>query len=255
LALAPAALAADMPLKAPPPPPPAPAFSWTGFYIGGNIGYAAEHDSSGTTNFNQPAAVVSTPQSFVGSGSSFAGGVQGGYNMQFAPSWVLGVEGDWDSVKLSSGNFCRTTDNGPPCADAGRGFLNMSETTDWLASVRGRLGWVWNGVLVYGTGGGAWGKVNTTLNATCLVAGCGNNATANATGAAFSTTATGWVAGAGVEGQLVGNWTARLEWLHYSLGGLTNAFTSTPATGTYTVSWTRGAMLYDTVRLGLNYKL
>ena len=175
--------------------------------------------------------------------------------MQFAPSWVLGVEGDWESVKLSSGNFCRTTDTGPPCTDIGRGFLNMSETTDWLASVRGRLGWVWNGVLVYGTGGDAWGKVNTTLNATCLVAGCGNSAAVNATGAAFSTTATGWVAGAGVEGQLVGNWTARLEWLHYSLGGLTNAFTSTPATGTYTVSWTRGDMQYDTVRLGLNYKL
>jgi opacity protein-like surface antigen len=71
LGIAPAALAADMPLKAPPPPPPAPAFSWTGFYIGGNIGYAVEHDSSGTTNFNQPAAVVNTPQPFLGSGSSF----------------------------------------------------------------------------------------------------------------------------------------------------------------------------------------
>jgi hypothetical protein len=52
--------------------------------------------------------------------------------------WMLGVEGDWDATNPSS-SFCRTTDFGPPCIDTNRGFLTMSEKTEWLSSVRGRL--------------------------------------------------------------------------------------------------------------------
>jgi outer membrane immunogenic protein len=253
LGLAPAALAADMPLKAPPMIAPAPAWSWTGFYIGGNVGYTVEQNTF-VTNFTQPAPVLNTPVAGANGGSGFSGGVQGGYNWQFDPRWVLGVEGDWQSVSMSNA-FCRPTDTGAPCADTGRGFLNFNQESDWLASVRGRLGYVWNGVLAYGTAGAAWGKVDTMLNASCLAAGCGNSAAVNSTTANFGNTLTGYVAGAGIEGQVWGNWTARFEWLHYGLGGPTNAFTSTPAFGTYTVSWKQNHYNYDTVRFGLNYKI
>jgi outer membrane immunogenic protein len=251
LGVAPAARAADMPLKAP-PPPPAPIANWTGFYVGGNAGYVVEHDSSGVTNFTQPAPVFTTPMPTSTSATSFTGGVQGGYNWQFTSRWLLGVEGDWNATRPST-SLCRPTDLGAPCADTGRGFLNMSEKTDWLASVRGRLGWVWDSFLFYGTAGAAWGKVDTTLNANCLVGGCGNSLVPSATTGTFSNTASGWVAGAGVEAMLWGNWTGRFEWLHYNLGGLNNTFTAPPAVGSYGASWNRN-LEYDTVRFGLNYR-
>jgi outer membrane immunogenic protein len=251
LTFAGSAYAADLPAKAPPMVAPA-APSWTGFYIGGNVGYLINHNSSGETNFTQPAAVVSTPQAITPSESAFTGGGQIGYNWQFAPSWVLGFEGDWNWTNPKN-SFCRTTDAGPPCTDLGRGFETISDKTDWLATARARVGYVWSSVLFYGTGGVAWGKVETTLSASCLVAGCGNNATANATSASFNNTRSGWVAGAGAEAMLTPNWTARIEWLHYDLGQLTNAYVAPAAFGSYGVSYTR-TLQYDAVRFGVNYK-
>ncbi len=246
------AFAADMAVKALPVVAP---FSWTGFYIGGNVGYAVEQNTW-TQNFSQPGTDPNTPSTGSQGSNSFMGGVQGGYNWQLAPRWVVGVEGDWDSINISNSS-CRMADRGN-CVDGGnnnRGALSFNEKSDWLASVRGRVGYVWNGFLAYGTGGAAWGKVDTTLNASCLVGGCGNNAVANATGAAFSNNISGYVAGAGIEGQVWGNWTARLEWLHYGLSGPSNAFTSSPTTGSYTVSWKQDNFNYDTVRFALNYKI
>jgi outer membrane immunogenic protein len=247
------ATAADLPVKAPPMMPAPIVASWSGFYIGGNLGYVSQNDLSGLSNFSQPAAVTNTPLSNTASSNGFIGGFQLGYNWQFAPRWVVGVEGDWDWTDTSNG-FCRTTDAGPPCTDAGRGFLNINEKTNWLASARARLGWTWNNdVLIYGTAGGAWGQVDTTLQASCAVAGCGNNATANITTASFSNTASGWVAGAGVEGRISRNWSAKAEWLHYDLGTLTTAFTAPAAVGSYGVSYSRN-LTYETIRFGLNYK-
>ena len=252
------ALAADLALKA--PPAPAPAWSWTGFYIGGNAGYLVERDSSGLTNFTQPGTPTSNPGTNTAGMNSFTGGGQIGFNWQFAPRWVAGVEGDWNWTDPKS-NFCRSTDAdggvgsiGGECFDADRGFLNFSQKTDWLATARGRLGWlVSDNVLFYGTAGGAWGKVETTLTASCAVDGCGNSAATNVTSATFSSTRSGWVAGAGVQAMLTSNWIARIEWLHYDLGNLANAFTSSPALGSYGVSYSRN-LQYDAIRFGLDYK-
>jgi outer membrane immunogenic protein len=134
------AFAADMAVKMPvkaPPPAPAPVVSWTGFYVGGNIGGVVEH-------------------------------FQAGYNWQFNPQWLVGVEGDWDWTNTGY-SFCRQTNQlSAPCFNNGFGFESISSKTDWLATVRGRLGFVWGNWLFYGTGGAAWGRVNTTATLNCL---------------------------------------------------------------------------------------
>jgi outer membrane immunogenic protein len=247
------AAAADLPLKAPPMPMPVPVSNWTGFYIGGNVGYLVQSHTSGLTNFTQPAAVTSNPAPESSSSNAFTGGFQVGYNWQIAPRWVIGVEGDWNWTDPSNG-FCRGTDASLMCSDNGRGFLNFSEKTNWLATARGRIGWVWNtSFMFYGTAGGAWGQVDTTLMASCAVAGCGNSGATNITTAAFSNTASGWAAGLGAEALLGRNWIARVEWLHYDLGTLTTAFTAPAALGAYGVSWSR-QLTFDTFKVGLNYK-
>jgi outer membrane immunogenic protein len=89
-----AASAADLAIPPPPPPPP----SWTGFYIGVHAGAAWQ--SSKDWNFVDPFGHI-LPVTLTGSAPLGAvGGIQGGYNWQFAPAWVLGVEGDisWSSL-------------------------------------------------------------------------------------------------------------------------------------------------------------
>jgi outer membrane immunogenic protein len=98
------ASAADLPVKAPAYVPPSPAYSWTGLYIGGNVGYSwgdARTDLTGTvTNISAPDLLPfqNPPIPFAGSHSQwpdgFVAGVQVGYNYQISPQWVLGFEAD-----------------------------------------------------------------------------------------------------------------------------------------------------------------
>jgi outer membrane immunogenic protein len=93
-----AASAAD--LAIPPPPPPLP--SWTGFYIGAHAG-AAMQTGTPDWEFNDPNGFFSTTD-LNRSGNSALGGVggfQAGYNWQFAPAWVVGVEADISWASLS----------------------------------------------------------------------------------------------------------------------------------------------------------
>jgi outer membrane immunogenic protein len=95
------AFAADMAVKAPPSPPPAPVYSWTGWYVGGNVGYSwgdAQPNIAGNGSIGVVATTITTPFSFADSSSTrldgIVGGGQIGYNFQFSPRWVLGLEAD-----------------------------------------------------------------------------------------------------------------------------------------------------------------
>ena len=97
-----AAYAADMSMPPPyNPPPPPPAYSWTGFYIGGNGGFGGDQ-------FQYPFTVGAIPALGFGAttgtsalnSSGFFGGAQIGYNWQFAPAWVAGVEADFDGADI-----------------------------------------------------------------------------------------------------------------------------------------------------------
>jgi outer membrane immunogenic protein len=251
-----AASAADVPprtyTKA--PPTVAEVFNWTGFYIGGNVGGVWARDS-GTSNFFDPEGdFKNNVQTNALRKGAVIGGIHAGYNWQMT-QWVFGVEADFDWTN-SRNRFCRQTDiNSDPCDDNGDGFLTLSEKTEWLGSVRGRLGYAWQRVMVYGTGGAAWGKVDTSINANCLVLGCGFNSITKLNETAnFSDTKVGWVAGGGVEAMLDANWIVRVEYLHYDLGQVTNTLNlRVDPDFPQDVPWSR-SLKYDTIRVGVSYR-
>jgi len=240
------ASAADMPVKA--AAPVAQSYNWTGFYVGGNVGWVRQRDNGDSTFVDVPG-FGPYPRSVSASGSSVIGGLQAGYNWQIN-QWVLGIEGDWDWTNPKT-STCRNTDAGPDCSDAGRGFVTLESKTSWIATLRGRLGLAWDRYLVYGTGGVAMGKVDSSINVNCLVNGCAvSSAQQNVTGS-FSNTKTGWVAGAGIEAMLMAHWTARVEYLRVDLGTVSN--TLLLPISAQSVSWSR-KVTEDIVRVGVNYK-
>jgi outer membrane immunogenic protein len=169
----------QMPVKA--PVYTAPGFNWTGFYVGINGGGAW-----GRSEWSNPNGATD----FRASGGLIGG--TAGYNWQ-AGRLVYGLEGDidWSSVK--------GTGDATACAPIGCDFKN-----NWLGTARGRIGYAFERVLPYVTGGLAVGdlKASTTLGSS-------------------SETKAGWTAGAGVEVAVTGPLTAKIEYLHADLGKTT----------------------------------
>jgi outer membrane immunogenic protein len=187
--LAGSALAADLPVKARPAPiAPIPVFSWTGFYIGANVGGAW---SNSTLTESVTGANFST------NNSGFIGGGQFGYNWQFNNNWVLGIEGDIDGTTINK------TSNAVPTAI---GTLQGSLNTDWIATLGGRIGYTVDHWMFYAKGGGAWVQDSATLS----------NLT-RGTSVSASHTNSGWMAGAGVEWAFAGPWSAKIEYNHIGL--------------------------------------
>ena len=233
-----AALAANLPLKAPPAPAPAP-FSWTGCYIGGNAGGAwTQIDDSVTT---APFFPIVTSESS-GGDTSFTGGGQLGCNWQFNPSWIGGLEGDINYIHAS-----RTQHNNI----LGRGGEDTVRTTSlrWLATVRGRFGYAWGPSFLYATGGLALGGVNSSVTLTDTAGPPPPTIFAGSE----STTRAGWTAGAGYEYRFNDRLSLKLEYLHFDLGDVHyNVLRVAPGTSS---PWTSSANVRgDIVRLGVNYK-
>jgi outer membrane immunogenic protein len=178
-----AAVAADLPRGMPARAPAAyipVAYNWTGFYLGINGGYGwGRSHWSGLGNANPSGGMV---------------GGTAGYNWQALGSpWVFGLEGDVDWTDMK-GTFINTA-----CP------VGCQTKNTWQATVRGRVGYAWDRVMPYLTGGLALGDVQ-----------------ANQPGfAGVSNTKAGWTIGGGVEAALAGNWTAKLEYLHVDLGNTT----------------------------------
>jgi outer membrane immunogenic protein len=211
------AFAADMAVKAPPEAPPPPV--WTGWYVGVNVGA-----SMGTvkTDFNATSVTVTTtspsatfnipgvpgPGTNTESPDGFMGGGQIGYNWQFSPLWVVGVEADFQGSAEKNHNTLTG---------------NFS-----VGTARLRAGYVWgNGnVFSYVTGGLAYGKVD--IEGTNTVSGAVTGTSCMVTcPLAFSTTRAighsnvnaGWVLGYGTEGRLaIPGWTWRVESFYMDLG-------------------------------------
>jgi len=226
------ALAADLSrpvYKAPPPiAAPVPLYSWSGFYIGGNAGAGwSGHDGE---TFSVPGVVA--PFSF-GSGhkTGFVGGGQIGYNWQFAPNWLIGIEGDISAADINSSGT----------ATIGGAAVSMSRDLNWLSSVRGRVGYTWDRFLLYFTGGGAWASYDYAANASFA----GVTATSS-----FSNTKSGWVVGGGGEWAFAPNWTVGVEYLHYGFDGTSSSIPT--ADGVANFHWKDPSV--DVVRARLNFK-
>jgi outer membrane immunogenic protein len=207
---------------------------WSGWYIGGNIG-----GSFGTAS--DSATFAGVP---VGGGSprldGVVGGGQIGYNWQ-ANAWVFGLEADIQGTSEDGSNSASATAI-IPGGPAATGTLNYSEKLPWFGTVRGRLGFLpapnW---LIYGTGGLAYGEVDTNTTLTSGALGVSNN---------FDTTRAGWTAGGGVEVLFARNWSAKVEYLYVDLGSFSNTFTGL---GTFTPVTLSTHVTDNIVRAGLNY--
>jgi outer membrane immunogenic protein len=239
-----AAHAADlrMPVKAPPAPEVAPAPSWTGFYIGGHIGYG--WDSIDTNAFNSAGVLVDSVHH---ERQGILGGGQIGVNWTFANSWLLGAEADFSGADI----------NGSLTACSATGCSHSTGKTDELATVRGRLGFIWNNALFYGTGGWAWSHSSTDRTIICVVAGggvCpGGPSPSPLTGmtASASGTQSGWAAGGGIEYMFTPHWTFKVEYLHYQFDNVARDFNypGFPTAFRHDVSNSSD----DTIRFGVNY--
>jgi|SRR5579864_53 len=255
------ALAADMEVKAP-ATPVAPVLSWTGFYIGANIGGAWSHDNA-TLSFPDPTLSFLDPITVNTGRAAAIGGFQEGFNWQFDPRWVWGLEADWSFTNAGRTLSQSLTVGGAPVVFSG---ASLGTKLDWLGSARNRLGFLIRpSLMLYGTGGVAWGKINYTGTAS-LNDPVGYNYNANA---AFSRTAVGWTAGAGLEWMITEHWLLRGEYLFYDLssGQSANSISTSTFLGLCTIknpncrapqlataafSWAN--MSVNEVRAALSYK-
>ena len=248
-----------------------PISKWTGFYIGANVGGGwANRDVDYSPN--DLNALVSAGQglapppsaSFRTSGA--LGGFQVGYNYQFAPAWLVGIEGDfqWSGVKgsgVSSGVHAVTI----PFT------LPVEESNKWFGTIRGRLGVLpASNILVFATGGFAYGRVehngawiNNSNGFFIFNNGPGTISTNCGPGTCWtgssSGISSGWTFGGGLEYQFLPRWTLKAEYLYVSLAGraITESATATlpgfPTPSSFNGNFSHTN--FNVARVGLNYRL
>jgi opacity protein-like surface antigen len=208
------ALGADMRVKG---PPPVPLFTWTSCFLGMHAGGGwAQKDVTDPVQLVQDAFEGGPVTTGVTTASiSPSGGVVGGQfgcDYQFAPNWVIGVEGAASGADIKSNTLVVL-----PLGDPGDSAL-VTARTDFLASVTGRLGYAVDRWLFYVRGGAAWAGDKFTVTGAFLGTGFGFEGL---------DTRPGWTVGAGVEWAFSGSWSARLEYDYYGLGTRTILMTDT----------------------------
>ncbi len=262
--------AADLPVKAPSMAPVVAPWSWSGCYVGGTAGGAWQRLRTDLAVTNNPTAGYFLPPvipsvNASGSGpldrSGFTGGGEVGCNWQTG-QWVWGLEVDAESLSLKrnfGGQFFYPP---PPLANGGPYFLTVSSSTDWMFTVRPRVGVAFDRALLFVTGGLA--VTNLKFNQ----AFAEPPFTPTPELATLSTTKLGWVVGGGLEYALGGGWTVKGEYLYArfnadsAVGQLVNAAGSGPGCPGTATSFTCGATFTNNLsnltvqiaRAGINYK-
>jgi outer membrane immunogenic protein len=192
------AFAADLPVKAP-LLSPAPAYSWSGFYVGANVGAGWGTNETSLTSVTAPIVpLINYPISLAfsqNSRSGIQGGGQAGYNWQ--SGWVVfGVQADIAGMDVKGTAPCLL-------------ILSCTDTSNWLATVSGRIGAVvMDRALIYAKGGAAWMNTNHTVNTPSFGLGIPiPNQIVNGSHTDF-----GWLVGFGTEYMITKNWTAFVEY-------------------------------------------
>jgi outer membrane immunogenic protein len=230
-------------------------YNWTGFYIGGNLGYARGRSNANTDPAFFPigyfdatsTAAISALGAQSLNSNGFTGGVQGGYNWQ--AGWaVFGFEADFNYL----GTTGSATASGiyPCCAPTGFTVATSISST-WLLTARPRVGFAVDNWLFYATGGLAVAQLkgNFVFSDTFATA---------AESALLSATKVGWTAGAGFEVGF-GYWSLRAEYLYVNLGTAsvtsTNLTAFAPPISFPTNVFTNSVDLKaNIVRVGVNYR-
>lgn len=188
-------IARPVPYKAPPAGVLPAQYDWTGFYVGGHVGYGwAEkswQDSFGLFDISHEA-------------NGFLGGGQAGFNYQIG-QFVLGVEGDWSWSGMSTSSTSLAS--------------TFNTDVDWTATVTGRAGLAFDRWLVYGKGGVAWARDRFSTNFYTFPAA-----------PEIADTRLGWTVGAGVEYAFAPQWSAKLEYNFMDFG--TAQYSFAPGTST-----------------------
>lgn len=197
------AFAADIPARMPAKAPVMmPAYNWTGFYLGVNIGGAWTDTDIGS------------------SVSGFIGGGQIGYNWQGIGSpWVLGLEAD----------FQGSTQGESATVFLPGGAVTADADLPWFGTVRGRLGYAWDRVMIYATGGFAFQEAKLSV-------------TAPGVALSGSETSLGWTVGGGLEWAFFDRWSAKFEYLYLNTDGVT------------VLGVTTGRLGNNVARAGVNYR-
>jgi outer membrane immunogenic protein len=274
------AAAADLPSRKAPPPivPVTPPPLWTGFYLGVNAGYAFSGSKDVDVGIYRITSLAMAPPtglsvaSAIGAGGQysvgadgFIGGGQIGYNWQFSGNWVVGVEADIQGVaggsqKTTSSNAFKPA---PPQFQMIATTVSATRSLDYLGTVRGRIGYlVTPTLLVFGSGGLAYGGAGSNLGIFQAVAtGMPVNPGFGSTGG-YSTTRVGWSAGGGLEWLFLPKWSAKVEYLYYDLGSFTYPGSWLGATHTFDrsalfINGVSATTRFDghVVRVGLNYHI
>ncbi|MDB5582777.1 MAG: hypothetical protein JWR80_7953 [Bradyrhizobium sp.] len=265
--------AADMPLKARPMAAPPPAFSWTGFYVGANVG-GAWTPNNGSSDFAPlfPPFIVLAPQAAIptlipgqlasltggGNQSGVIGGGQIGYNWQ-VQQFVLGVEADIVGTGLKGSSASATRTFGPPILLA---TVNQTVNVDfghidWMASFRGRAGFAWDRALFYVTGGAAvaeiGGSTTTVVNGPGIAIPAGTFTASNG----GSTTRWGWTVGGGVEWAFSQNWSLAGEYRYTDFGNRAVTFdipSGLPAAPVFFTGTSSSRLTVEQATARLNYR-
>ena len=201
---------------------PPPYFSWSGFYVGADIG-------GGLANLNAHSALWTLN----GSASGVIGGARVGYNYHL-DQLVIGLEGDFYGAGISNNKYFPGVD------------LNLNRGQDWLAAINGRLGYAVYRTQFYALGGVAFSQGTSTFTAgptlAPTVAGLGLP-----TRVGVSHTFTGVDVGGGVEYGFTDNVIGRLEYRYYYFGGWNYP-------GNAWIQQTQASLNDNVVTLGLSYK-
>jgi opacity protein-like surface antigen len=236
-------------------------WTWTGFYMGGNVGRSTGKFNSDllfSDNSNNPLFATSSSLKHYGG----AGGGQIGYNWQ-AGMAVAGFESDvvFGHQRTTTAPVCPGAVCNPAITMAGFDAplpLAHQHNLDWWGTVRGRLGVAFTpDTFFYGAGGLAYGEVEHlgTIYGSALGVDANGNPIPVAAGNNFASRSlrAGWTAGVGLESRLGGNWTGKVEYLHVDLGH-ESSLAIVPLNSTPTTIAFNGRVTEDMVRLGINYK-
>ena len=221
--------------------------NWTGFYVGGVAGGAWGNTRARSTvsvgngtvviNPSDAAALAATSNDKTKTG--FVGGIEGGYNYQM-DNWIFGIEGDWSSMDLkNSNNKTLVSGANPPITYT----LNQSIKTDWLVTLRPRIGYASGPWMGYATGGFGWSELKFNINF------ADTRDPNDALSTSSKSTKTGWVAGLGGAYAFTPNLSLKGEWLYADFGhvgsAVVNNFVSiTPS----------DVVKANMIRFGLDYK-
>lgn len=242
--------------------PPTQVATWTGLYIGGNVGYGwGRYDASNATgtivNSNGGSGIYGfNVESRNGNGVT--AGLQAGYNWQFEQT-VLGVEADWQYLNSKAGTA--TSAIAVPVFIGGNFSGSTSIETSWYATFRGRVGYAFGPALVYATGGLALADTKVSSSATGSIVTALFPPTLGPLGsmsASDSSVLIGYAVGGGLEYALGAGWSIKGEYLHMGFGtkgyNLTGSLQSPAGLTGVITTHVDIKPSFDVARLGVNYR-